>query len=115
MRRWKSYRDATPDEFDHVVELVSKRFGVPLLDLQNAVDYAWETALTSDEEGIFTEAYRRETESPIELFGNVSPSFQRVASFAYYMWVLGHGEPFHVAAEKLGHLLGFSQQNRGMA
>ena len=46
-------------------------------------------------------------EAPIELDGSVSvPSFRRAASIAYHMSALGHGEPFHVAAEKLGHLSG---------
>ena len=84
-----------------------------MADLENAVDYAWDMAKTPDVEDIFSEAILRATEKPIELPGDFRESFRTAASIIYYISVQNNGKPFHVPAEKLGKVLGFSDDNQG--
>ena len=116
VRAWKCFADATPEDFDQYVRLVSEKYGRPFIDLETAIDFAWGTAKTSDEEAMFSQAFRLAHEAPLpveQLRGRASTTFQMAASLVYHLSVLKKGEPFHIPAEKLAKLLGFSEQNKG--
>jgi hypothetical protein len=115
VRMWKNYKGAQPEDFDWLLPILAEKFDRPVLDLRNAVDYAWEKAETADEEVIWSEAYMLATKNPIEVSGRCDDSFRLAVSTISYVAREKNGKPFHVPAEKLAKLLGFSATNKGDA